>query len=243
VSCKPARLEGRTALVTGATGAIGAAIVAALDAEGAVVGVVGRRESALRQLVRGTSAGEKGVFVADLTADRDVRSTARAFLRSFGRLDILVHAGGIHLAAPYDSARIADFDRQYVANVRSPYLLTQLLLPAVVESSGEIVFLNSSVVFYPRANVGQFAATQHALRGIADTLRAELNPRGVRVLTLYAGRTATKRQERISREEGRAYASERLLQPDDVAAALLEALTLPRTAELTEIRIRPMLKS
>jgi NADP-dependent 3-hydroxy acid dehydrogenase YdfG len=236
-------LEGRTALVTGASSAIGTAIVRALDAEGATVCVIGRRVSALRRVVRGTRAANDGVFVADLVDDSDTRAAARSFLRRFGRLDILVHGGGIHVAAPYESAKVADFDRQYVANVRSPYVLTQLLLPSLLDSSGEVVFLNSSVVFFPRPSVGQFAATQHALRGLADTLRAELNPQGVRVLTLYAGRTATKRQEQLFREEGRAYAPERLLQPEDIAACLVGALALPRTAEVTEIRVRPMLKS
>jgi NADP-dependent 3-hydroxy acid dehydrogenase YdfG len=127
--------------------------------------------------------------------------------------------------------------------VRAPYLLTQLLLPALLDASGDIVFLNSSVVFFPRPNLSQFAATQHALRGLADTLRAELNSEGVRVLTLYAGRTATQRQERLFREEGRPYTSERLLQPEDIASCLVNALALPRTAEVTEIRVRPMLKS
>ena len=187
--------------------------------------------------------GEHAVFVADLTVDREVRRIARDFLHRFGSLDILVHGGGVHLAGSYENAKISDLDRQYVANVRVPYLLTKTLLPSLLESSGEIVFLNSSIVFFPRPNIGQFAATQHALRGVADTLRAELNPRGVRVLTLYAGRTATKRQERLFREEGRRYEPERLLQPEDVAKCLVGALTLPRTAEVTEVRVRPMLKS
>lgn len=243
LSSTTSRLEVRTALVTGAGGGIGSAIVRALDAEGFAVGVVGRRESTLRRAVRETRTGAEGVFVADLTVDREVRGLARTFLRRFGRIDLLVHCGGLHLTGPCESARIGDFDRQYASNVRSPYLLTQVLLPQLVQSAGDIVFLNSSIVFYPRPNVAQFAATQHALRGLSDALRTELNPRGVRVLTLYAGRTATSRQQRLFEQEGRRYAPERLLQPEDLAACLVGALALPRTAEVTEIRVRPMLKS
>ena len=67
---------------------------------------------------------------------------------------------------------------------------------------------NSTVGLDTRAGVGQFASTQHALRALADTLRLELNDDGIRVLSVYPGRTATERQRRIFRDEARAYAPE-----------------------------------
>ena len=105
------------------------------------------------------------------------------------------------------------------------------------------MFVNSTVGLEARAGVGQYASTQHALRAIADALRAEVNSDGVRVLSVYLGRTATARQARIFRLEGRHYAPELLMQPDDVAEIVLAALRLPRTAEVTEIRMRPLVKS
>jgi NADP-dependent 3-hydroxy acid dehydrogenase YdfG len=85
--------------------------------------------------------------------------------------------------------------------------------------------------------------TKHALRAIADSLRGEVNPDGVRVLSVYLGRTASEMQERIHQMEGRPYRPELLLQPQDVASVILNALSLPRTAEVTDIHIRPMLKT
>jgi NADP-dependent 3-hydroxy acid dehydrogenase YdfG len=76
------------------------------------------------------------------------------------------------------------------------------------------------------------------LRSLAETFRAELNSDGVRVLNVYPGRTATERQRRIYAEEGRPYRPERLLQPRDIAEIVVEALALPRTAEVTDIQIR-----
>ena len=77
---------------------------------------------------------------------------------------------------------------------------------------------------------------------LADTLREEINPSGVRVLSVYPGRTAGDLQASIYALEGRQYTPETLMQPEDVAATVVAALMLPRTAELTDLRVRPMRK-
>jgi NADP-dependent 3-hydroxy acid dehydrogenase YdfG len=77
---------------------------------------------------------------------------------------------------------------------------------------------------------------------LADRLRDEVNPGGIRVLSVYPGRTATPMQAAIYRQEGRPYLPEHLLQPEDVAAVVLHALAMPPGAEVTDISIRPMHK-
>lgn len=166
----------------------------------------------------------------------------RAFLRRFGRIDVLVHSDGTYSSGPLDRARVQDFDRLWSANVRGPFLLTQLLLPGLRETRGQIVFVNSTIGLDTGTGAGQFSATQHALRALAETLRAELNPEGIRVLNVYPGRTATDRQRRIFEREGRRYRPERLLQPEDVAQMVVQSLALPRTAEVMDLRIRPLVK-
>jgi NADP-dependent 3-hydroxy acid dehydrogenase YdfG len=237
-----ADFEGMTAFVTGAGGDIGAAIAESLHGRGAVVGLVGRRAQTLRRVAGRIGVPTERLFTTDLTSDPEVRATARTFLRRFGRLDVLVHSNGIHLTAPLAEAKLSDFDRLWAANVRSPFLLTQTFTDALRESSGQIVFVNSSIVHAARPGVGLFAATQHALRGLADALRTELNPAGVRVLSVFPGRTATTRQESIFKQEGRAYEPDRLLQPSEIASVVTQALALPRTAEVTDVDIRPMAK-
>ncbi len=183
------------------------------------------------------------VYPIDLTIDDSVTELAAPLSRDVGRLDVLVHSAGVFEMGPLGAADVADLDSQYRTNVRGPYLLTQILLPLLRASRGQIVFVNSTVGLQARAGLGQYASTQHALRAIADALRAEVNSDGVRVLTVYLGRTATARQARIFSLEGRPYAPELLVQPDDVGEMVLAALRLPRTAEVTEIRMRPLVKS
>ena len=161
---------------------------------------------------------------------------------ALGTVGVLVHAAGVHVAGPVGRAPVAELDEQLAVNLRAPYLLTQALLPDLVAAAGDVVFVNSSAGRAARAGVAAYSASKHALRALADGLRDEVNPRGVRVLSVYPGRTATPGQEAIFAEEGRAYAPGLLLQPEDVAEAVAGALALPRTAEVTEIMIRPMRK-
>jgi NADP-dependent 3-hydroxy acid dehydrogenase YdfG len=177
---------------------------------------------------------------ADLTIDEHITALADRLTDSFGRLDILVHSAGVYARGALEAAAIGDLDEQYRTNLRAPYRLTQVLVPHLKAAKGDIVFINSSQGLTAGPGIGQFAATQHGLRALADSLRGEVNAAGVRVLTLHLGRTATHRQERIFSLEGRAYTPERLIQPMDVAAVVLAALTVPRTAEITTIAIRPM---
>jgi NADP-dependent 3-hydroxy acid dehydrogenase YdfG len=155
----------------------------------------------------------------------------------------LVHSSGIMKIGRTEASPVADFDAQYATNVRGPYMLTQLLLPFLRASSGQIVFVNSSIT---RANNtdgrGSYAATQHAVHSIANTLRDEVNEAGVRVTTIFPGTTATQRQVNLHEITGRRYDPNRMLQPEDVAEAVLFALTIGRTAEITDLYLRPMLK-
>jgi NADP-dependent 3-hydroxy acid dehydrogenase YdfG len=118
----------------------------------------------------------------------------------------------------------------------------QSLLPMLKVRHGQLVFINSSSGIVAKATTAQYDSTKHALRAIADSLRAEVNPHGVRVLSVYLGRTASEMQEQIFHSEGKTYRPELLLQPDDVASVVLNSLCLARTAEVTDIHIRPMNK-
>jgi NADP-dependent 3-hydroxy acid dehydrogenase YdfG len=236
-------LEGGTCVVTGASCGIGKAIAVALASAGATVCVVARRREELEATaIRANCPGRIVPYPADLVDDEQVAALVKALLARDGGLDVLVHSAGTIALGDLETASIDDLDRQYAVNVRAPYLLTQALLPALRTREGQIVFINSTVGLAARANVSQFAATQHALKAIADSLREEINPHGVRVMTVYPGRTATPRQARIHAMEGRPYPPERLIQPEDIASVVLNALTLPRSTELTDVRVRPMLK-
>jgi NADP-dependent 3-hydroxy acid dehydrogenase YdfG len=105
------------------------------------------------------------------------------------------------------------------------------------------VFVNSSQGLRAQPNGGAYAATKHALKAIADSLRQEVNADGVRVLSIYPGRTATPKIEALCQIMDRPYEPELLLQPEDIAQIVVDTLRLPRTAEVTNIEIRPAIKS
>jgi NADP-dependent 3-hydroxy acid dehydrogenase YdfG len=226
-------LSGRVALVTGASGDIGRAISVALVDAGLHVVAVGRNRDRLQGF------GEAVLPVtADLTAEADRAAVVDVVTRQ-GRLDLLVLGSGIYARSDDPSM----LEQQFEANVLAPYALLRAVLPLLVAACGQVVFLNSTTGLVAASDVGQFAATQHAMRAIADSFRDEVNPRGVRVASVFLGRTATTRQAKIYAMEKRPYVPERLIQPADVAGVVLALFTLPATAEVTNITVRPTLKS
>lgn len=237
-------LLGRTALITGAGGGIGRAIAMRLAACGAHLCLVGRTSAKLESLRAELRAPE--LTISTLTCDFDREENVIALRplveRAFARLDILIHGAGAIAMAPLSRVSMSELDLQYRVNVRAPLLLTQSLLPLITAARGQIVFINSSLGVRTKEQAGAYAASKHALRAIADTLRAEINSSGVRVLSVYPGNTATEMQQQICRELGQEYRPENMLAPDDVAAAIVHALTLPPTAELTDLHIRPARK-
>jgi NADP-dependent 3-hydroxy acid dehydrogenase YdfG len=238
-------LERKIVVITGASGGIGGAVASALIQAAAHVVAVGRDIAKLEWLVerlRGP-VGTIEAFRADLTHDDDLSQLVRYVSSTFGRLDILVHSAGAYARGKLEESPIETMDALYAANVRGPYLLTKELLPLLKRPRGQIVFINSSAGLSARPEAGQFSATQHAFKALADGLRNELNADQIRVLSVYLGRTATARTEAVTATEGRQYKPELLLQPDDVASVVSNALALPWTAEVVDISIRSMQKS
>jgi len=238
--------ESRIAVVTGASSGIGRAIALALAEHGATLCLVGRDLEKLEMVasIARTNAPQVRCVQADLTLDKDIRELVVQLERDFGGLDILIHSAGFLSLSPMESASLEDFDRHYRINVRAPYALTRALLPMLRSRQGQIVFINSSIgVMNAKAKLGQYAATKHALKAIADSLREEVNADGLRVLSVFPGRTATPMQAAVHKMEDREYHPERLMQPEDVATMLVSALSLPRSAEVTDIMVRPFIKS
>ena len=238
------KLKNNTAVVTGASSGIGKAIALALVEEGTTLCGVGRNLNQLEAAFNKEQATNPNIFLhqADLTSDEDIHQLTKNIQAEFGQVDLLVHSAGIFISGRFDTASVTELDWQYRLNVRAPYLLTQALLPLIKPCQGQIVFINSSAGLNASAGVGQYAATKHALKAIADSLRGEVNAEGVRVISVYPGRTASPMQEKIFQQEGREYAPNRLLQPEDIASTLITVLGLPRTAEVTDIHVRPLKK-
>lgn len=235
-------LENMTAVVTGASSGIGEAIASSLAKNKMRVALVGRRSSILQGLALkcGPLASP---YPCDLTDDAQVSTLIHKIQSDMNRIDVLVHSAGMIKLANVEGSSVKDFDAQFAANVRAAYVLVQLMLPRLRDVSGQVVFINSSITRAHKTDGrGAFAATQHALRSFANTLRDEVNADGIRVTTIYPGTTATPRQLELYNNAGKRYDPSRMLHPEDVAEAVLFAVTAGRTAEITDLYLRPMLK-
>lgn len=235
-------LADAVALVTGATSGIGRSVALALACRGAAVCAVGRRDDVLKEVARQAAGrgGRASTYATDLTCDEQVDELVEGVRREHGRVDVLVHSAAVFARGMIGTARVEELDQQYRTNLRAPYVLTARLLPLIPANAGQIVFVNSTAGLTAAGGVAAYASVKHALRGLADALRAEVNPRGIRVLSVFLGRSATPMQMEVHRLEGKAYRPDRLVQPEDVASMILHALSMPRTAEVTDMTIRPL---
>jgi NADP-dependent 3-hydroxy acid dehydrogenase YdfG len=238
------RLYKKVAVVTGATSGVGRAIAFALAKEGTDLALLGRRTILLRSVAKECAElGSRVVtYSLDLLNETNIRNVKELVTKDFRGVDILVHSAGVIALANVAKASLIDFEVQQRCNVVAPFALTQLFLPTLIEKRGYVVFINSTAGLVGAAGVAQYCATKHALKGLADSLREEVNTNGVRVLSVYLGRTATPMQARVHEMEGRKYEPEYLIQPEQAASVVIGALTIGPQAEVTEVRIRPTMK-
>jgi NADP-dependent 3-hydroxy acid dehydrogenase YdfG len=235
-------LDKMTAVVTGASSGIGKATASLLAKRNVRVALVGRRQAALQE-----AAGKCGplasAYACDVTDDVQVRNLVEKVRSDMGRIDILVHSAGVIRLGTIERSSVVDFDAQFTTNVRAAYILVQAMLPSLRAVAGQVVFINSSITRAHKTDGrGAYAATRHALHSFANTLRDEVNEDGIRVTTIFPGTTATPRQSELYKYSGRRYDPARMLQPEDVAEAVWFATSASRTAEITDLYLRPMLK-
>jgi NADP-dependent 3-hydroxy acid dehydrogenase YdfG len=179
------------------------------------------------------------VLPTDLADDSSIATLVAAV----DELDVLVLAAGEYAAGSIEASPVSVFDALYRVNLHANYLLVQSFLPKLRRRRGQVVFINSSSGLSARPDLAMFSATNHALKALADSLRAEVNADGIRVLSVHPGRTATPRLAALYAAKAEPYKPELLLQPEDVAEVVVNALRMPRTAEVTDISLRPLAKS
>lgn len=225
-------------VVTGASSGIGAAVARLLADEGVTVHLLGRNDASLAAAadeVRARGAVAE-VHAFDLTDDATVAAFAE---RVPDGPDLLVHSAGIALLGRHEAFPVADLDRQFRVNVRAPFVLTQALLPGLRSARGLVVFLNSGAGWSAKAGWGGYAMSKFALRAQADSLRAEEAGNGVRVTSVYPGRTATPMQREVRRQEGGAYQEDAYVPVDEVARVILAVASLAPAATVPDVSVRP----
>jgi NAD(P)-dependent dehydrogenase (short-subunit alcohol dehydrogenase family) len=181
-------LDGKVALVTGASSGIGMAIAQGMAAAGAKVVVTGRDEK--RLVACAESLGLHHRIAVDITGDDAPAGIVAETLETFGALNVLVHAAGIFWPKPFPEAPLADFDEQFRVNVRAPYALTQAALPHL-RPDGVVIFVSSIAghVGFPSSTA--YCGTKGAIELITKSLAMELAPLGVRVNAIAPGNVHT----------------------------------------------------
>lgn len=225
-----------THLVTGAGSGIGEALADRLSERGDELWLLVRdagRAAQLRERFPGART-----LVGDL-AEPGRLSWAFSHQEVPGRLDSVIHVAGVVELGTIADTPVATWQHQLAVNAVAPAELTRLLLPALRVARGHVVFVNSGAGLRAHPEWGSYAASKFAVRAVADALREEERANGVRVTTVYPGRTATPMQEKVHQQEGAAYDASRWIDPGSVATTILAALDLPRDAELTELTVRP----
>ena len=226
--------------ITGASSGIGMATARLLSAPGRTIHLQGRDESRLAAIAAEvTTTGAKAVIHrVELEDAVAVDAMAIELASSIPSLDLLIHSAGMVTLSPVETAEITELDRQYNVNLRAPFALTAALIPALLAARGQVIFVNSGAGQRASPGWSQYAATKFGLRALADAFRAEVADRGVRVTTVYPGRTATPMQQKVHRFEGREYHADSFMGPELVASTIVHAIELPRSATVPEISIR-----
>ncbi|SES29402.1 SDR family oxidoreductase [Actinokineospora terrae] len=221
------------ALITGASRGIGAATARALaDTHSLLLG--GRDTAALESLA--AELPDARPWPVELT-DPTALAAATADL---AEVDLLVHSAGIARVGPLAEATAARWREMYEVNVIAVVELTRLLLPALRTTKGQVILINSGAGQNAHPGWGPYAASKFALRAYADVLRGEETPTsGIRVTTIFPGRTATDMQRTVRADEGADYDPTRYLRPESVAAAIRTAALATPEAHFTEITVRP----
>ncbi len=232
-------LTGRTALVTGASRGIGAACARALAAAGARVVLVARSTAELSALAAELPHAAV-VLSADLAQPAAAKTVAFGAREVLGAdPDIVVHAAGTFPMGPLEAAGDDELDEALALNSAAPLRLTREMLPGMrARGSGHIVMIGSISDRHVFPGNAVYAASKHALRATCEVLRAESRGSGVRATLVSPAATDTAIWDPYDPDASNFLPNrEEMLRPEDVADAVLWAVTRPAHVNVDELRL------
>ncbi|MFC7825493.1 SDR family oxidoreductase [Streptomyces sp. NPDC057375] len=225
-----------THVITGAGSGIGAAVARRLHERGDEI-VLHARDAGRAKELAAALPGAK-TLVGDL-ADPAKLSWALSHQSLPDRVDSLLHIAGVVDLGPVGDLAPKTWLNQLNVNLVAPAELTRLLLPQLRVAQGHVLFVNSGSGLNAHAGWAAYGASKHGLKALADALRQEEHGNGVRVTSVYPGRTASPMQAKVHQQEGKEYDPAKWIDPESVATTILMALDLPRDAEVNDLTVRP----
>ncbi|HEX5224132.1 MAG TPA: SDR family NAD(P)-dependent oxidoreductase [Solirubrobacteraceae bacterium] len=239
-------LQGRVIAITGASSGIGEATALACAKAGAAVALAARREDRIEALAERIS-GEGGRAIA-LQTDVGEEDQARAFIarakEELGRLDVLVNNAGVMLLGPIEQADTEEWRRMVHANVFGVLYCTHAALPVMREQgAGHIVNVSSVAGRFARAGSGVYNLTKFGVGAFSEALRQEAVPHGIRVTVIEPGAVATElpghNRPEVIAVMRKAFEGVTPLASEDIASAILYAISQPPNVSINEVLVRP----
>lgn len=243
------RLDGKVAVVTGASAGIGEATALALAEAGASVVLTARREDRLEALAKRIrdAGGAALVHAADVASLDDVRALTDAALSEFGRVDVLVNNAGLMPLSPLAEVRVEDWTRMVDVNVKGVLHCIATMLPGMIErGSGHVVNVGSLAGRRPFPGGSVYSATKFAVRSLSWGMHLELGAEhGIKVTDIQPGFVSTELMDTVPDPElkerwDEAWKGRRTLQPEDVARSVMFAVTSPDHVSVSEVLVRPL---
>ena len=241
-----AKLDGKVAVITGASSGIGEATAEALAAEGASVVVAARREDRLSALVEKINGdGGKALSVsADVADEGQAHGLIRRAKDEFGRVDILVNNAGVMQLSAVEKGLSDEWRRMFDVNVLGLLYATDAAVAVMKgQGSGHLVNVSSIAGRRSRATTGVYSGTKFAVNAISEALRQELLEDNIRVTIVEPGAVATELATHITDEDAKENLSGLLsldiLQAEDIASAIAYCVAQPERVSVNEILIRP----
>ncbi|AZA14146.1 SDR family oxidoreductase [Corynebacterium choanae] len=230
------------AIITGATSGIGAATVEQVTATHHVI-AIGRQPAALDRLNNHPKVTPVALDLVDTFActPGSTPTSLPATLAQLTHVDLLIHAAGIAPIATVADTDATTWSATLALNVTVPARLTALLTPALRRAKGQVIFINSGAGRYPAKSMAAYVASKHALVGLANTLRLEEQPHGVRVTTVYPGPVDTPMQQQMQAQQhpNTPYNADHYSTPEEIAAAIVATTQAGPHSQIEELVIRP----
>lgn len=236
------KLDGKVALVTGASAGIGRACARGLAAEGARLVLTARREDRLNELAAEVRAvgGEAAVVAGDAREEDTAKRAVATALDTFGRLDILINNAGAGNYKDLVETSADEYDEMMDSNMRSTFLFSRHAVPVMLgQGSGTVLMLSSMAGVYGFAGEAVYCATKFAQVGFAQALDRELRPGGIKVGVICPGGVKTEFALGKGRTE-ESVAGSGMLEPEDVADVVVLACTQSPGSRIIEVQMRTM---
>lgn len=236
------KLDGKIAVITGASAGFGRATAYAFAQEGCSLVLTARREERLKEVSeKCRQFGTETVYYAgDATEETTAEKTIELAVKTFGKIDILINNAGIGRYTPLLESSVEDYDLVMDSNVRSAFCFTRYAVPYMLEKkSGQIVMVSSAAGIYGYPNETIYTASKFALRGFAQALDKEFRQRGIKSCAFCPGAGITEFAIGYGRSEEEMKKSG-MLTAEDIAQAMLFICTQPEHSRIMEIRMRAM---